>query len=275
MQSDLQSCIFSYIKWKCVVTLQAPNLRLSVPPSGILGDETMDTILDVTHLSVRFGRHFALRDLNFAVERGTSLAILGPNGAGKTVLFRALVGATPFDGTVRWAPGTRIGYVPQKLDLERDIPITGLDFLNARIALAHGTGTDISRMLTMVGISPDVANQPIGVLSGGQFQRLLLAFALVGDPNTLLLDEPTAGVDGPGQEQINELVSILQREHALTVLFISHELTMVSRYATNVLCLSRGVACFGPPSTVLTPNLLRDMYGTDVHYHFHNHANER
>jgi len=234
----------------------------------------MDTVLDVCDLSVHFGPRCVLRDLSFSVERGTSLAILGPNGAGKTVLFRALVGATPSDGTVRWAAGTRIGYVPQNLDIERDIPITGLDFLTARSALARGTRIDLSRLLALVGIPPDVANQRIGVLSGGQFQRLLLAFALAGDPNVLLLDEPTAGVDEPGQEQINELVSDLQRDHALTVLFISHELTVVSRYATNVLCLSRGFACFGPPRTTLTPELLRVMYGTDVHYHVHGEAHD-
>jgi len=235
----------------------------------------MDAILEVDHLSVHFGRRYVLRDFSFRVERGTSLAILGPNGAGKTVLFRSLVGATPCEGVVRWAAGTRIGYVPQKLDLERDIPITGLDFLVARTRLARGIRIGVSRALTLVGISPDVANQPIGVLSGGQFQRLLLAFALVGDPNVLLLDEPTAGVDEPGQEQINELVSDLQRDQALTVLFISHELTVVNRYATNVLCLSRDAGCFGPPRTILTPDLLRDMYGTDVHYHVHDHTNDR
>jgi zinc transport system ATP-binding protein len=234
----------------------------------------MDTILDVRRLSVHFGERYVLRDLSFSVERGSSLAILGPNGAGKTVLFRSLVGASPFEGTARWAPDARIGYVPQKLDLERDIPITGLDFLAARTALAHGSKADVAGVLTLVGIPSDVANQPIGVLSGGQFQRLLLAFALVGDPNVLLLDEPTAGVDEPGQEQLNELVSVLQRDHALTVLFISHELTVVNRYATNVLCLGRGVGCFGPPSTVLTPNLLREMYGTDVHFHVHQHADD-
>jgi zinc transport system ATP-binding protein len=234
----------------------------------------MDNILDVAHLSVNFGQRQVLHDLSFSVERGTSLAILGPNGAGKTVLFRSLVGATPFDGTVRWAPGTRIGYVPQKLDIERDIPITGLDFLTARARLARGTHTDVSRVLELVGIPPDVANQPFSVLSGGQFQRLLLAFALVGDPNALLLDEPTAGVDEPGQEQINELVSLGQRDHALTVLFISHELTVVNRYATNVLCLSHGVACFGPPRAVLTPDVLRNMYGTEMHYHVHDHADD-
>jgi len=235
-------------------------------------EKTMDTVLEVRHLSVHFGQRYVLRDLSFNVERGTSLAILGPNGAGKTLLFRSLVGAMPFEGEVIWAPNTRIGYVPQKLDLERDIPITGHDFLIARTALARGRKIDVSRVLGLVGIPPDVANERIGVLSGGQFQRLLLAFALVGDPNVLLLDEPTAGVDEPGQEQINELVSILQRDHALTVLFISHELTVVNRYASNVLCLSRGASCFGPPSTVLTPDVLRDMYGTDVHYHVHRHA---
>jgi zinc transport system ATP-binding protein len=234
----------------------------------------MDTILDVRHLSVDFGQRHVLRDLSFSVERGTSLAILGPNGAGKTVLFRSLVGATPFDGVVRWAEGTRIGYVPQKLDLERDIPITGRDFLAARTRLTRGRRTDVSRVLQLVGVPSDVANQPIGVLSGGQFQRLLLAFALVGDPNALLLDEPTAGVDEPGQEQINELVSILQRDHGLTVLFISHELTVVSRYATNVLCLSHGASCFGPPRTVLTPDLLHAVYGTDVHYHVHDRVDD-
>ncbi len=234
----------------------------------------MDAVLDVRHLSVRFGRRQVLRDLSFQVERGTSLAILGPNGAGKTVLFRTLVGATAFEGTVHWAASTRIGYVPQKLDLERDIPITGFDFLTARTKLSGGARSDIMRVLGLVGFPTDVANQPIGELSGGQFQRLLLAFALVADPNVLLLDEPTAGVDEPGQEQINELVGILQRNHALTVLFISHELTVVNRYATNVLCLGRDSPCFGPPRSVLTPDLLRDMYGTDVHYHIHDHAHD-
>ena len=87
----------------------------------------------------------------------------------------------------------------------------------------------------------------------------------------LLLDEPTAGVDEPGQEQLNELVRRLQRDHGLTVLFISHELTVVYRYATNVLCLSRARACIGPPRTILTPDLLHEMYGTPVDYHVHDH----
>lgn len=240
----------------------------------------MDRVLEVSDLSVHFGRTVVFRNLSFCVERGHALAILGPNASGKTVLFRALIGAIPSDGTVRWAQGTRIGYVPQKLDLERDVPITGVDFLYARASLAFRTvdtgarrreasRAAVSRALELVGVPREAANQPIGTLSGGQFQRLLVAFALVGDPNVLMLDEPTAGVDEPGQERLNELVRRLQQEQGLTVLFISHELSVVDRYATDVLCLSRDRVCIGPPRTVLTPDLLHELYGTPVGYHVH------
>ena len=237
-------------------------------------------MLTVHHLSVRFGRTVVLNDVNFSVERGRALAILGPNAAGKTVLFRALIGAIPYEGTVRWGTDARIGYVPQKLDLERDVPITGVDFLRARAAVERSrTRTrsrrdreaSVWRALDLVGVPRAAAFQPIGILSGGQFQRLLVAFALVGDPNVLLLDEPTAGVDEPGQERLNELVRRLQQEQGLTVLFISHELSVVYRYATDVLCLGRGRVCLGPPQSVLTPALLHEMYGTPVDYHVHDH----
>jgi zinc transport system ATP-binding protein len=224
-------------------------------------------VLDVSHLSVGFGRTPVLRDLSFSVERGTSLAILGPNASGKTVLFRALIGAIACDGVIQWEPGTRIGYVPQKLDLERDVPITGTDFLWARAALAGGSRTSVARALALVGVPSEAAKQPMGTLSGGQFQRLLVAFALVGEPTVLLLDEPTAGVDEPGQERLNELVRRLQDEQGLTILFISHELSVVSRYANNVLCLSRDRVCMGPPRDILTPDLLHELYGTPVDYH--------
>jgi zinc transport system ATP-binding protein len=228
-------------------------------------------ILAVSHLSVRFGKAMILTDLSFRVAPGTALAIIGPNGAGKTVLFKALIGAIAHEGELQWASGTRIGYVPQKLDLERDIPITGMDFLRARASLDRESKTDILRTLSQVGVSPEAAGQPIGILSGGQFQRLLVAFALIGRPNVLLLDEPTAGVDEPGQEQLNELVHRLQRDHGLTVLFISHELSVVYRYATDVLCLARDRAWMGPPRTILTPDLLHEMYGTPMDYHVHDH----
>ena len=228
----------------------------------------MPNILDVTDLSVAFGDSVVLRHLSFSVRAGASVVVIGPNGAGKTVLFRALVGAIPFTGDVRWAPGTRIGYVPQKLDIERDVPITGRDFLTARTAIAGGSASTILGALDAVGLPEAVSRRPIGALSGGQFQRLLIAFALLGSPTVLLLDEPTAGVDGPGEERLNEMLHRVQRERGLTMLTISHELTIVHAYASDVLCLGSGEAHFGPPA-MLTPDLLRDVYGAPLALHDH------
>lgn len=229
----------------------------------------MDYALAVDRLSIRFGKVQVLHELSFHVARGESLAIIGPNGAGKTVLFQALIGSLPSEGTIRWAPEVRIGYVPQKLDLDRDVPITGMDFLLARARLAGGVAADIAGILSLVGVPEEVSLAPIGTLSGGQFQRLLLAFALLGNPTVLLLDEPTAGVDEPGQRQLNELVRHLQEKQGLTVLFISHELSVVYQYADSVLCLGRKSTCFGPPRKILTPDLLTEIYGTPVEYHVH------
>lgn len=228
--------------------------------------------LAVERLAVRFGRTAVLSDVSFRVSAGRSLAVIGPNGAGKTVLFRALIGAVPYEGTIRWAPGTRLGYVPQKLDIERDVPLAGLDFLRAHPALRGAGGrAAVSTMLSTVGLPPEAAGQPIGSLSGGQFQRLLIAFALLGRPTVLLLDEPTAGVDVPSEERLNEVVRRLQEEQGLTVLLISHELSIVSRYATDVLCLGRGSSWFGPPEQVLTPGRLAEIYGAPVAFHAHGH----
>lgn len=228
-----------------------------------------DNVLEVNDLSIRLGKTDVLRHVSFDVPRGTSLALVGPNGSGKTVLFRALIGAIPFEGSIRWAPGVRIGYVPQKLDIDRDVPITGLDFLRAHPGLGRTSHVTVAEALELVALSQATSEQPIGEMSGGQFQRLLVAFALVGSPNVFLLDEPTAGVDEPGEERLNDLVHRLQHEQGLTILLISHELTIVSRYATNVLCLSRQQTWFGPPKKTLTQDLLQEMYGTPTALHFH------
>jgi len=229
----------------------------------------MANALDVSHLTVAFGKTTVIDDLTFGVEAGRSLAIIGPNGSGKTVLLKALIGAVPFRGAVRWAPDTRIGYVPQKLDIERDLPLTGLEFLGARAEIARASREEAARALDLVDLPPEAAAQPIGTLSGGQFQRLLLAFALMGRPTVLLFDEPTAGVDEPGQEEIYALFGRLKKNEGLTLLIISHELTLVNRTADDVLCLSRRRAWLGPPVDILTPERLREAYGSAVHFHVH------
>jgi zinc transport system ATP-binding protein len=225
--------------------------------------------LEVTGLSVRFGQNSVFDKLSFDVERGSALALIGPNGAGKSVLFKTLIGLLAHEGRVSWAPATRIGYVPQKLDLERDLPLTGHDFLRAKVAVTKAAPGEVASVLGLVKLGAAAAAMPIGALSGGQFQRLLVAAALIGKPTVLLLDEPTAGVDEPGQETLNETVERLRHERGLTVIVISHDLSVVYRYATNVLCLSRRTVCFGAPRTILTPALLEQVYGAPVSYHAH------
>ncbi len=229
----------------------------------------MVNALEVEQLTVRLDGTPILRALDFTVARGSSLAVIGPNGAGKTVLFRTLIGALRHEGRVRWAPGTRIGYAPQKLDIERDLPLTGLDLLAAKAVLAEAARGEADRALELVNLPRAVAAQPIGTLSGGQFPRLLLAFALMGKPNVLLFDEPTAGVDEPGEERLYEMIRRVQQSEGLTLLLISHELSVVYRYATNVLCLSREKPCYGPPEQVLTPDRIEQLYGTPLGFHHH------
>jgi zinc transport system ATP-binding protein len=229
----------------------------------------MPNVLEVEHLSVGFGKIEVVKDLSFGVPRGGSLAVIGPNGSGKTVLFRALIGSLPSRGTIRWAPDARIGYVPQKLDIERDLPISGKDFLRARAAVAGASAGGARRGLELVNLPPGIVDRPIGTFSGGQFQRLLLAVALTGRPNVLLFDEPTAGVDEPGEERLYEMIHRIQQAEGLTLLLISHELSVVYRYADNVLCLSEARPCLGPPKEILTPETIAQVYGEPPKYHRH------
>jgi zinc transport system ATP-binding protein len=232
----------------------------------------MEDILEVDRLQVRFGKTEVIRDLSFNVARGSSLAVIGPNACGKSVLFRALIGSVPHTGSIRWARGTKLGFVPQKIDLERDLPVTGGDLLSAKAALSRASSDAIGHALGRVGLDSEVLPKLVVTMSGGQFQRLLVALALIGIPDVLLLDEPSAGIDAPGQEQLNEMLHRIQMEEGVTVLLISHDLSVVFRYATNVLCLGRGRPCIGPPRIVLTPETLREMYGTPAAFHVHDFA---
>lgn len=243
--------------------------KASSPYAQVVTSSQRQPVLEVSDLSISFGRAEVFSGLTFSVASGDALAVIGPNGAGKTQLLRALIGAVPHGGTLHWAPGVRIGYVPQKLDIGRDAPITGLEFLRARAALAGQQLTDAHEPLAAVGLPAEMGRRSIGALSGGQFQRLLVAFALVGNPTVLLLDEPTASVDEPGQERLNELIHRLQRDRGLTTVLVSHDLSVVYRYATAVLCLGRQTRCFGKPREVLTPDRLHELYGTPPAFHVH------
>jgi zinc transport system ATP-binding protein len=206
-----------------------------------------------------------LQDLSFSLSRGDTLAVIGPNGAGKTTLFRALLGLVPYTGAISWQKGKTLGYVPQKLSLERSVPLTGREFFLLQSPsfwfpqppfFSH-----LLHELRLVGLEEDILHKPVGELSSGQFQRLLVSWAMLNHPDVLLFDEPTAGIDVGGEETIYHLMERLQRERGTAILFISHDLGVVYRHASQVLSINKTLMCYGKPTDVLNPAALAKLYG--------------
>lgn len=230
---------------------------------------TTGSILSVRALGVKFGARRVLGNLSFEVEAGDNLAIIGPNGAGKTVLLKALLNLLPYAGEICWALNVRLGYVPQKVAADRQLPLRVSDLLAAKARVLKLRSQSVDAVADTVGLTADVLSTSIGTISGGQFQKALIAFALLGGPNVLLFDEPTASLDELAEERIYDLVERLQREQGLTVLLVSHDLSIVFRAANKVLCLSKDIVCCGPPREVLTPAALEAMYSAPPKYYQH------
>ena len=228
-------------------------------------------LLTVKNLTVRIEDKLIIDDLNFDLAARERLSILGPNGAGKTVLLKALLNLIPYTGEIVWAPEVRLGYVPQKIDADIHLPLTFTDLFRAKCMTLKVPPADLNEVSTSMGLTKELLETPVGHLSGGQFQRGLIAFALIGKPNVLLLDEPTASVDEPGEEHIYELIHRLQDEHNLASIMVSHDLSFVFRYATNVLCLNRQRVCFGTPREALSADVLEKLYGEPMGFYHHDH----
>lgn len=227
-----------------------------------------EVLLEVKDLAVTLDRSTIVRGLSFRVEDGEFLTILGPNGSGKTVLVKALLGLVPHSGEVRWHREPKIGYLPQGLNQTavRDMPLTVRDFFG----LKRVREDEALKELALVGLDSVVLHKRAGFLSGGEFQRMLVAWVLVSGPNVLFLDEPTTAVDVAGGETIYSLLRTIWRERRLTVLNVTHDLNIVFAYSTHVLCLSRfGHLCYGVPREVLTPEVLSEVYGAEIKFHVH------
>jgi len=226
-----------------------------------------DLILKVKNLSVMLDNQSIIESLSFEVKRGDALTILGPNGAGKSVLLKTLLGLIPHRGEIEWAKGIKIGFVPQRLPFIKDIPLSIKDFFN----LKGSPEKETEAILNSVGFKEDFSRKKIGDLSSGQFQRVLIAWGLVGNPQVLLFDEPMTGVDISAEETIYNLLAKLKGEMDLTILLVTHDLSVVYKFSTDVICLNRQPICYGPPQEVLTPESLQRLYGGEVRYYQHKH----
>ncbi len=215
-----------------------------------------------------------LWDVDFAVRPGEIVTIVGPNGSGKTTLIRLLIGAeAPTGGRLERRPGLRIGYVPQRLAIDYTMPMTVRRFL----ALSGGTAAEGVRALERVGI-PDLGDRQMRALSGGQFQRALLAQALMRRPHLLVLDEAAQGLDQPGTARFYELVGELRRELGCGVVMVGHDLHVVMAASDRVVCLNGHVCCEGPPVVVSAAPEYRALFGLGtrgafaLYRHEHDHV---
>lgn len=242
--------------------------------------------VEVRDLRVTFDNTAVLMGVNMRVPQGQIVALIGPNGSGKTTLLRCLLGLQKYSGEVKLFGESnlaralpRVGYVPQKLALERSFILSVREFLALRLRetrhwffKSHKQLDAVIRpALAQIGVE-NLLDRPIAQLSGGQLQRVLIAFALLGKPDLLLLDEPTAGVDTPGEETFYDLIASVQRQHKHTVILVSHDLSMVYSHASRVYALNGVICCEGPPDQVMNAESLKQAYGIHATPYHHHHV---
>ena len=220
--------------------------------------ESNDYILKVSNLSVNLQNQTLLDHISFNVKKGTTLAILGPNGAGKTVLFRTLLNRMPYTGSIEWAEKVKIGYVPQYVTVS-DVPMSVSEFLSI------GKGMNVDAALRLVKLQDKgVVNKRLGVLSGGQLRRVLIAWALKENPDVLFLDEPTTGVDMDSEEPIYLMLTDIKKTRKITIFLITHNIHIVQEYADDLLALNKCVTFCGPSQEIVKPETQRLIYGEPV-----------
>ena len=242
-----------------------------------LGHERRKSLITVAGLGVRLAGHSILSGVDLELSGGEIVSLIGPNGAGKTTLIRAMLGLVPHQqGRVNKAPDLVIGYMPQRLTLDPVLPLTVRRFL--RMA-AKAKRAEILNVLGEVGV-PQLPEAQLQTLSGGEFQRVLLARALLRDPDLLVLDEPAQQVDFQGQIDMFELIEDVRRTRGCGVLVVSHDLHMVMRATDRVLCLNGHICCSGAPEAVSAHPEYVALFGpraaesVALYHHHHRHAHD-
>ncbi len=237
------------------------------------------SLLDITGLAVRLGGNTVLHDVDLRLKPGEIVTIVGPNGSGKSTLLRAIIGAVaPSAGQVRRKRGLRIGYVPQRLHIDPTLPLTVRRFLGLPRRVDAATAL---AALEQAGVAP-LADRQMSGLSGGQFQRVLLARALLERPELLILDEATQGLDQPGSAAFYRRIEDVRARLGCAVLMVSHDLHVVMSASDRVICLNGHVCCEGAPEHVASAPEYRALFGAGTqgalalyrHNHSHDHDHD-
>lgn len=242
-------------------------------------------VVNVQNLTVFRGKYQAVESVSFQIFPGSNTAIIGPNGAGKSTLIQAILGLIPYQSGYIEILGRqlkdlgkhwqKISYIPQKLPFERSFPLTvgelvSLGWWQRGLMKSREKLMAVEKALVQVGLQ-NHAKQRIGSLSGGELKRVLLAYCLVQPRRLLVLDEVMAGVDITGEIEFAELLANLHNEKGFSILQISHDLDMVSRYCDQVICMNRRLLCQGKPSVALDEDNLSVIYGNNLTRYFHHH----
>src|SRR6516164_2464645 len=229
-------------------------------------EKNRKVFLAVEKLNVRYRDNHVLEDISFEVEQGQFVCIIGPNGGGKSTLLRSLVGLVQIHSGKILKDSHKIGYVPQQLRIDAAVPLRVDEFLSLKLSKdrvwfgSRGTRPMVRRKLEEIGATHLIRRQ-IGKLSGGEFQRILIAYALLDDPDLLLLDEPQTSLDMKGGLSFDGLLHHLRDHVRLTILMVSHDLHLIEHMSSRVLCINRTLCCQGSPVEVLKPEHLSHAYG--------------
>ena len=232
-------------------------------------------LIQGSNIGVKSGQRWLIRDVDIAVARGEIVTLIGPNGSGKSTLAKVVLGVLkPSTGKIVRQENLSIGYVPQKLNIDWTFPLSVSRLLS--ITRAHNK-SEIELALEAVNIA-HLKDVPVQQLSGGEFQRALLARAMILKPDLLVLDEPVQGVDYPGQAALYDLIGNLRTQTGCGVLMISHDLHIVMAQTDRVVCLNGHVCCSGAPELVASSPQFMDLFGEQaqkthaIYQHHHDHT---
>ncbi len=237
----------------------------------------MNPLITLKNVQVTLGKRRVLHRIDLSLHPGEITTVVGPNGSGKSTVLRTIIGAIrPTQGTMAQADNLRIGYVPQKLHIDPTLPMTVRRFLSLPTPVSDDVAT---AALQRAGVGAH-AHQQMTDLSGGQFQRVLLARALLNKPNLLILDEATQGLDQPGSADFYQQIEQVRDELGCAVLMVSHELHVVMSASDRVVCLNGHICCQGEPEHVASAPEYRALFGSGTHgslalyRHDHNHRHD-